>query len=97
MKKMFFAAVVTLVSVTVAHAFDTNAYCSKVSDSIGGSYQIEMACRQQEKIAESALSRTSIPARVESYCRKVAESIGGSYQIMDACVSQELSAKSKLH
>jgi hypothetical protein len=29
-------------------AYDINSYCCKVSDAVGGSYQIEKVCREQE-------------------------------------------------
>ncbi len=79
-----------------ALAFDTVSYCRQVADAVGGSYQIEEACRQQEKEAQASLSRKQIPPRVEKYCREVGQAVGGSYQIMNACVDQELAAKARL-
>jgi len=79
-----------------AFAFDINGYCRQVADAVGGSYQIEESCRQQERQAQSSLSRKQIPPRVESYCREVGQAVGGSYQIMDTCVQQELAAKARL-
>jgi hypothetical protein len=77
-------------------AFDTVAYCKKISQIAGGSYQIEAACRAQEKEAQASLSARRIPAQIESYCRKIGEIAGGSYHLMNACVDQEIAAKSKL-
>ncbi|ARU30759.1 hypothetical protein CAP31_03075 [Sulfuriferula sp. AH1] len=79
-----------------AFAFDINGYCRQVADAVGGSYQIEEQCRQQERQAQSSLSRKQIPPRVESYCREVGQAVGGSYQIMGTCVQQELAAKARL-
>lgn len=79
-----------------ANAFDTLKYCQDVSQAVGGSYQIEEACRKQERAAQAVLSRRQIPSRVEKYCREVGQAVGGSYQIMNACVDQELAAKSRI-
>lgn len=79
-----------------APTFDTEKYCREVAQTVGGSYQIEEACRKQERDALSALARRQIPARVERYCREVGQAVGGSYQIMNACVDQELAAKARL-
>lgn len=81
---------------TGAFAFDINGYCRQVADAVGGSYQIEETCRQQERQAQANLSRRQIPPRVENYCREVGQAVGGSYQIMDTCVQQELAAKARL-
>lgn len=79
-----------------AFAFDINGYCRQVTDAVGGSYQIEEACRQQERQARDNLSREKIPQRVANYCQEVGQAVGGSYQIMGTCVQQELAAKARL-
>jgi len=79
-----------------ASAFNIASYCQDVSEAVGGSYQIELACRQQEEAARSRLNVMDIPERVRNYCTEVAQAVGGSYQIMVACVEQELEAKSRL-
>lgn len=94
MKQMLFIAL--LIPYSNAFAFDIYGYCRQVSDAVGGSYQIEEACRQQEREAQTSLSRKQIPSRVEKYCREVGQTVGGSYQIMNACVEQELAAKARL-
>jgi len=76
--------------------FDTDAYCKSISKAIGGSYQIEATCREQEKAAREALSSQTVAPEVLSYCHSVGDAIGGSYQIMKTCVDQELAAKAKL-
>lgn len=76
--------------------FDTNRYCRQVADVVGGSYQIEQTCHEQELDAKRKLERMIIPERIKKYCTEVAQTIGGSYQIMKTCVEQELSAKRKL-
>lgn len=86
----------TLIAASEAVAFDTNSYCRQVAKAVGGSYQIEEACRQQEREAQASLSRKQIPSRIENYCREVGQAVGGSYQIMNACVDQELAAKARL-
>jgi len=94
MKKLLFA--VLLMPCSNVFAFDIYGYCRQVSDAVGGSYQIEEACRQQEREAQVSLSRKQIPSRVEKYCREVGQAVGGSYQITNACVEQELAAKARL-
>jgi hypothetical protein len=79
-----------------AFAFDINGYCRQVANAVGGSYQIEETCRQQEYQAQANLSRKQIAPRVENYCREVGQAVGGSYQIMLTCVQQELAAKARL-
>jgi hypothetical protein len=80
-----------------ANAFDINSYCRQLSDAVGGSYQIEKACREQEYDAQSKISSMSVPSRIKSYCNEVGQAVGGSYQIMEACIQQELQAKSSLY
>lgn len=87
--------VMTLLS-SSALAFDINGYCRQVANAVGGSYQIEETCRQQERQAQANLARNKIPLRIESYCRDVGQAVGGSYQIMLTCVQQELAAKARL-
>lgn len=94
MKQIIFVATLALFS--NAFAFDIAGYCRQVSDAVGGSYQIEEACRQQEREAQASLSRKQIPSRIEKYCKEVGQAVGGSYQIMNACVEQELAAKARL-
>ncbi len=95
MKKVVFSTLV-MFSFGNAYAFDTNSYCSQVADSIGGSYVIEKACREQEHKAKSNIGSMHVPSRIEKYCREVAQSIGGSYVIMEACIQQEIKAKNSL-
>lgn len=90
---MFFALAASL----SANAFDINSYCRQVSDAVGGSYQIEKACREQEYEAQSKISSMSVPSRIKNYCTEVGQAVGGSYQIMEACIQQELQAKSSLY
>jgi hypothetical protein len=94
MKQIIFVVMLALCS--NAFAFDIAGYCRQVSDAVGGSYQIEEACRQQEREAQESLSRKQIPARVEKYCSEVGQAVGGSYQIMNVCVEQEIAAKTRL-
>lgn len=93
MKKYFlsFSLLTLLVSAEVS-AFNTNSYCKKVSDAVGGSYQIEKTCRDMEHQAKRSLNNMSIPQRIENYCYRVGETVGGSYQIMKSCVDMELDA-----
>lgn len=79
-----------------AFGYDINGYCRQVADAVGGSYQIEETCRQQENQARSNISRAQSPARVEKYCKDVGQAVGGSYQIMEACIRQELAAKGRI-
>lgn len=76
--------------------FDTNRYCAMIGETAGGSYQIEATCREQEMLARSRASRSSIPSRVVNYCRTIGETAGGSYQIYITCVEQELGAASSM-
>ena len=89
--------ILTLIASANAIAFDINSYCQEVSDAVGGSYQIEKACRKQEYKAQSKINSMSVPSRIESYCKEVGQAVGGSYQIMEACIQQELEAKSSLY
>jgi hypothetical protein len=88
--------IVVLPTTGLAETFDIATYCRKVGAAVGGSYQIELGCRQQEEAARTRLSRMQIPERIQSYCTQVAQAVGGSYQIMGGCVEQELEARRKL-
>lgn len=95
--KLFLAIVLISVALpSTVHAFNTSAYCREVGAVVGGSYQIELVCRQQEDAARSRLNRMSVPGRIESYCREVGAVVGGSYQIMVTCIEQELEARRQL-
>jgi hypothetical protein len=76
--------------------FDSRKYCKEVSNVIGGSYQIEDGCMQNERTSEKNLKRTSVPSEIIKYCKEVSNVVGGSYQIMDGCVTNELNAKRSL-
>jgi hypothetical protein len=96
MKRTIFFLVLLFAFASTSSAFDIRSYCREVSDAVGGSYQIEETCIEQELQAKENLSRMSIPSRIENYCRKVGQAVGGSYQIMETCVSQELAAKNRV-
>lgn len=85
-----------VLSVGTAHAFDTKAYCRQMSDSAGGSYQLELQCRKMEEEARESMVGVKVPSRVAKYCRQMGASVGGSYQLMQQCVKQEMEAKSRL-
>ena len=74
--------------------FDIAAYCARVADAVGGSYQIEETCRQQEADAREATRSTE--RRISAYCARVAEAVGGSYQIYNTCVDQEEAARGRI-
>jgi len=76
--------------------FDTKSYCRKVADAVGGSYEIEETCRNEEADALASLQSRKIPARILRYCTQVTDAIGGSYVIMQTCVEQENEAKARL-
>jgi len=80
-----------------AIAFDIKGYCRQVADAVGGSYQIEKTCREQEYESQRKISRMQVPERIKNYCQNVAQAVGGSYQIMETCIQQELEAKKSLY
>lgn len=89
-------ALLFTLSASNALAFDIAAYCRQVGDAVGGSYQIEKACRDQEYRAKQNIEKMKIPARIEKYCTDVASAVGGSYNIMEACIKQETDAMNSL-
>ena len=94
--KVFLSIVLILLLTGYAMAYDIKAYCRQVADAVGGSYQIEKTCREQEYQAQDRISRMQIPARIENYCRNVGQAVGGSYQIMETCIQQENEARRSL-
>ena len=96
MKLTAFIVLALIATPAPVRAFDISAYCQQVADAVGGSYQIELACRQEEEAARSRLSSMLIPERIRSYCTQVAQAVGGSYLIMETCVQQELEALRQL-
>ena len=74
--------------------FDIEAYCARVAEAVGGSYQIEETCRQQEADAREAMRSTE--QRIATYCARVAEAVGGSYQVYNTCVDQEDAARGRI-
>lgn len=77
--------------------FDIEAYCKQVSKAVGGSYQIEQTCRDQQREAQANLAGMSIPSEIKNHCEQVGNVVGGSYKIMETCVEQEIKAKANLH
>jgi hypothetical protein len=80
-----------------AASFDINAYCRTVADSVGGSYQIEEACREMEADSARKYRNMSVEPKVDQYCTEVAEAIGGSYQILEGCIEQESASRDRMN
>lgn len=95
MKKII-AATFIFFTASPAFAYDITAYCQQVSQAVGGSYQIEETCRQQENTAKQNIAAMAVPEQIQKYCQDVGQAIGGSYQIKEVCIQQEMSAKSRL-
>lgn len=76
--------------------FDSRKYCKEVSNVVGGSYQIEEGCMQNERTSERNLRDMSLPSEIIKYCKEVSNVVGGSYQIMFGCATNELNAKRSL-
>jgi len=81
----------------IAADFNIENHCREVSQFVGGSYQIEQNCRNNERKAKEQLSAEPIPPEIEKHCAEVAEFVGGSYQLMMSCVKNETKAKANLH
>lgn len=76
--------------------YDSNAYCRRLGDTAGGSAEVELSCRQQEKAAYEHLSTRPTTPRILNYCNGLGVTSGGSYEVFDACVSQEEAAQRQL-
>lgn len=76
--------------------FDIKAYCQKVGQAGGGSYQIEETCRQQEAKARYNIDRMTVSSEIINYCSKVGQAGGGSYSIMETCIKEEAASKNRL-
>lgn len=105
MKKAFLIlASVLFLAVSTAQAegeaylpnFDTNAYCKQVATFSGGSSQIELGCRQNEKNAAQSLLQMTMYPEVLNYCTQVAIASGQSYSILYGCVQNEMNARKAL-
>lgn len=83
-------------SETTVPTYDITKYCRTISDTAGGSSQIELACRQQENDARAWVRGHPTSDRVMSYCDRIGATAGGSYQILKACIGQEEGAAAKL-
>lgn len=94
---MFFLLLAHAVAAPIAAvpAFDTKTYCRKIGDTVGGSYQIEETCRDEEAEALRKLTSREIPDRLLR-CSRIGETVGGSYQIMETCVEQETESAARL-
>jgi hypothetical protein len=60
-------------------------------------YDIEAACREQERTAQDNIRHMSAPPRILNHCQEVGQSAGGSYQFMEACIKEESKAKDRLY
>lgn len=87
---------VLIFGASISFGYDINTYCEGVADAVGGSYQIEEMCREQEQDAKARIFKMNIPPRIKKYCEEVGQAVGGSYQIMESCIQQELEAKSRM-
>jgi hypothetical protein len=76
--------------------FDTQNYCRGVADAVGGSYEIELGCRNDEENAISELQQMDIPKRIARYCTGVGNAVGGSYEVFEGCINDELRARDQL-
>jgi hypothetical protein len=85
-----------LASMLDVPSFDSVAYCKSIGKAAGGSYQIEITCRDQEALAVRAIRQAEVPHEIMIYCAKIGETVGGSFQIMVTCIDQEISAKRSL-
>lgn len=83
-------------TVVETERFDTEKYCKKISDAVGGSYVIEKTCRNRERDAHLSVKLMNVPPEIERYCTRIGEAVGGSYTIMQTCVKQEIAAKAGL-
>lgn len=77
-------------------SFDYKKYCKDVGDAVGGSSQIELACRDDELKAKERIAAVEASAKATGYCKEVSEAIGGSYVIFEECLNEESAAEKKL-
>lgn len=78
-----------------APSYDTETHCSEVADSIGGSAQIELTCRQEESKARRWVESHSVSDKMMTYCDEVASTLE-SYEILKTCIEQEQEAAAQL-
>lgn len=76
--------------------YDITSYCKNVSDTAGGSYQIEKACRDGEEAAQQRVAGMNISTRIAKYCSDVGHAAGGSFEIAEACILEETKAKASM-
>ena len=79
-----------------ALAFDVNAYCQKVSESVKGGYVIEEGCRKNEEQAKAQLASMTIEPGIKAHCEQVAQSVSAGYQILLGCIKNEQDAKARM-
>ena len=90
----FFALGLAQAQATELPSLDIDAYCARVAEAVGGSYEIEKTCRDSEAEAKTALeNREEVEARIMNYCERVARAIGGSYEILKTCIEGEEEAR----
>lgn len=77
--------------------YDSNAYCSEVALSTGGSYSVEKGCLDNEKFAKAAVELLEVEPRIMEYCDEVSSLVGGSYSILYGCIEIELEARAELN
>lgn len=77
-------------------SYDIDAYCQKIGDTAGGSYDIELTCRQEEDAAFAWAEANPPNRRTMTYCGRIGAVAGGSYEIFKTCVQQEENAASQL-
>lgn len=81
---------------TALPSFNTNGYCDRVSDAVGGSYAIKEQCLKDEHSAMTRLEMQTVTSKTMNYCTNVSSAVGGSYQILETCIEQEDLAKSRI-
>jgi len=84
-------------TVTAIGPFDSNAYCRKITNKAGSSYQLEKTCRDHEKISKQHLANMEIDPRTAKYCSGIGSTNGGSYQIAEDCIEMERRSKAEIN
>jgi hypothetical protein len=76
--------------------YDTKAYCQELSEISGGSAQIEVYCREEEKTSKNNILNMSYSSKAMNYCQEIGKISGGSYSILEVCLKDEAEAELKL-
>ena len=100
MKKIFVLCLCLFVTPAFAAPvpeYNIEKECKTIASVAGGSAQIELQCRKEEKAAKERVASMNVSASAMRSCRETVEfDGGGNYMLLEQCIKDETAAEKEL-